>query len=147
MRWAIAMVALIGVACGGDSGTGEEPLIEYKLRHFAGVWEGDSDCADGRYRFDFDPQLAGYLYVTGKATLFEQNDAGQCVASRTDDVTATVGAGGAVSVFWPPVGAPVDDRMVYRSWFTSVRHFSRGSLTLERRTTAVGPGEFAMTKQ
>lgn len=147
MRYVIAALALVLAGC--DRGSTEPDLVpEYKLRHLAGTWEGDSDCAGGRYRITFHAPPAGFTYATGSATLFTENAAGQCVETRTDHVTANVGVAGAVTVYWTHVGPPVNDRVVYRSTFRSMKRFEPGAMTLEQRPNEIlPPGRFAMVKR
>lgn len=147
MRRVIATLVLVLVACEGR--TTEPDLVpEYKLRHLAGTWEGDSDCAAGRYRIIFNAPPAGFTYATGSATLLNENASGQCVETRTEHVTAHVGVAGAVTVYWSHVGPPVNDRAVYRSTFRTLKSFETGALTLELRPEEVlPPGRFAMVKR
>lgn len=149
MRCAIAALALGLVLVGCERGSTEPELVpEYKLRHLAGIWEGDSDCAAGRYRITFNAPPAGFTYATGSATLLTENAAGQCVETRTDHVTAHVGVAGAVTVYWTHVGPAVNDRAVYRSSFRTLRRFEPGAMTLELRPDEIlPPGRFAMEKR
>ena len=147
MRWAIAGLALALMAC-GSNGTEPELVPDYKLSHLTGTWVGDSECDEGRYRIVFDRPIPGTSYITGRATLAQHNDAGQCVDVRTEPVTAHVMLGGAVTVYWPLQGAPVFDRAVYRATFVDLRHFDTGSLTFEGQPSQViPPGQFAMSKK
>ena len=148
MRWAIAGAALAMMACGPTDGTDPDLVPDYKLGHLTGTWQGDSDCAEGRYRIVFDRPIPGTLYLTGNATLSRNNAAGQCVEIRTEPVTAHVAFGGGVAIYWPLQGAPVFDRAVYRGTFTDLRHIDTGSLTFEGQPTEfIPPGQFAMSKR
>ncbi len=148
MRGVIAlMMAVVFIGC-NDGGSEPELVPDYKLSHLTGTWEGDSDCVDGRYRIRFDAPIPGTTYLTGRATLLNANGTGQCVETRTEPITALLAFGGAVTVYWPLVGAPVHDRLVYRTTFVTLREFDTGSLTLEGSPGAlVPPGQFAMTKR
>ena len=148
MRCVIAGTALVLAACGTDGGPGPVLVPDYKLSHLTGTWEGDSDCAEGRYRIVFDRPVPGTTYITGGAALFTENATGQCVETRSDRITAHVTLGGGVTVYWPYQGAPVYDRAVYRTNFVDLRHFSSGTLTLDGQPDeVVPPGEFAMAKR
>ena len=147
MRGVFVFMALLLAGC-ADDGAGPELIPDYKLNHLTGTWQGDSECNVGRYRIRFDRQIPGTAYLTGQATLFTANGAGQCVETRTEPVTALLVLGGGVTVYWPLVGAPVHDRLVYRTYFTDLRTFANGPLTLEGSPTLLQPpGRFAMKKQ
>ena len=147
MRCGIAGIALVLAGC-ADGGSEPELVPDYKLGHLTGTWQGDGDCAEGRYRIVFDRPIPGTAYLTGGATLFTENATGQCVETRTDRITAFVALGGGVTVYWPYQGAPVNDRAVYRTYFLDLRHMATGTLTLDGQPTQpVPPGEFAMAKQ
>jgi hypothetical protein len=148
MRRSVTTLALVLIGCNNDGGPGPELVPDYKLSHLTGTWQGDSDCAEGRYRIVFDRQVAGTTYITGTASLFTENATGQCLETRSDRITAHVALGGGVTVYWPYQGAPVNDRAVYRTNFVDLRHFSTGTLRLDGSPSeVVPPGEFAMAKQ
>src|SRR5688500_1078427 len=147
MRGVCVLMALLLTGC-ADDGAGPELIPDYKLSHLTGTWQGDSECEVGRYRIRFDSQIPGTGYLTGQATLSTENAAGQCVETRTEPVTAHVVLGGGVTVYWPLVGAPVHDRLVYTTYFTDLRTVANGRLTLEGSPSQLQPpGRFAMKKQ